>query len=309
MKKILSFLVVVIFSLTTFGCTKEEEVANKINDINIGAISSLDALPMVIAKEKGFFKDNDLNVNVELFNEAPKRDAALQAGKLDGLITDDIALAMYLNSGHDLKIVSTTTGQFSVIVNKKGNVKNLSDLKDKKIAIFPNGIIELLTDKVAIDNGLKVSDIKKINIPVLPARIEALNNNQIDATILPAPYDSLAEKQGNKILKTLSNDDIELTSFVFNNELLVKDPSLIDRFIKSYNQAVDYINVTDVKEFEDMVIDVAGYSKDSKGNIKLPHFRYATLPKVENVQSAFDWAYENKLVKDKINAVDVIKGN
>lgn len=309
MKKILSLLVVLIVSLTTFGCSKEEKIIEKVNDINIGAISSMDALPLVIAKEKGYFKNNDLNVNVELFTEAPKRDAALQAGKLDGLITDDIALAMYLNSGLDLKITNATTGQFSVIVNKESNIKDLSDLKNKKIAIFPNGIIELLTDRVAQDGGLKDSDVEKVNIPVLPARIEALNNNQIDATILPAPFDELAVKQGNKILKTLSNDDIELTSFVFNNELLVKDPSLLERFIKSYNQAVDYINGTDVKEFEDLIINVAGYSKDSKGAIKLPHFRYATLPKVENVQKAFDWAYEHKLVKEKINAVDILTGN
>ena len=35
-------------------------------------------------------------------------------------------------------------------------------------------------------------DIEKVAIPAMPARLEALRNNQVDAAILPAPFNETA---------------------------------------------------------------------------------------------------------------------
>ena len=53
--------------------------------LNFGAMGSIDTIPFVIAQENGYFEEEGIKVNLELFNAAKDRDAALQAGQLDGV--------------------------------------------------------------------------------------------------------------------------------------------------------------------------------------------------------------------------------
>ncbi|MEG0283480.1 MAG: MetQ/NlpA family ABC transporter substrate-binding protein [Erysipelotrichales bacterium] len=303
MKKIIKILS--LFSLVLLvACSNNK--TNEDKSIKIGAMGSIDAFPLVIAKEKGFFKDNNLNANIELFTDATKREAALQSKSVDGVLSDDVAMALYENSGMDMKVVSKSTGNFSLVASKKSNINKLSDLKGKKIAIAENSMIEYLSEQEAIKGGVQIKDLKKITIPPLPARLEGLGNGEVDAAILPAPFDAIALKQGHKVIDTISNDDAQVTVYSFYNDYLTKNPQNAKSFVKSYNEAVDYINNTDIKEYEDLIIEVVGYSKESKGNIKLPKFSKIALPDTTKVQKVFDWTKDKKMIDKEIKAEDVM---
>ena len=64
----------------------------KATTLSFGAMGSIDAVPLVIAQEKGYFEEEGLNVNLEIFTAAKDRDAALQAGELDGVLADEAAI-------------------------------------------------------------------------------------------------------------------------------------------------------------------------------------------------------------------------
>lgn len=306
-KKLLTTFMALAMVGTMAGCakTKTEEV-KETKKLSFGAMSSIDIVPIVIAKEKGYFEEEGLELDFQLFTAAKDRDAALQAGELDGVIADEIAISIYQNSGIDMKITGATNGAWTLVVGKDSGIENLEDLKGKKMAISENTMIDYLSDYIAEENGVNSSEIEKIAIPAMPARLEALRNKQVDAAILPAPFNDTAVADGGKGLTTIDNADIMISAIGFLQDQIDNNEEAIKAFFTGYNKAVEYMKNTDIKEYEDIVIKTVGYSEDTKGNIILPELNTNYLPDTEKVQAVFNWSKNNGIISKDLKAEDVI---
>ncbi|WP_308780503.1 MetQ/NlpA family ABC transporter substrate-binding protein [uncultured Clostridium sp.] len=306
-KKLLTTFMALAMVGTMAGCakTKTEEV-KETKKLSFGAMSSIDIVPIVIAKEKGYFEEEGLELDFQLFTAAKDRDAALQAGELDGVIADEIAISIYQNSGIDMKITGATNGAWTLVVGKDSGIENLEDLKGKKMAISENTMIDYLSDYIAEENGVNSSEIEKIAIPAMPARLEALRNKQVDAAILPAPFNDTAVADGGKGLATIDNADIMISAIGFLQDQIDNNEDAIKAFFTGYNKAVEYMKNTDLKEYEDIVIKTVGYSEDTKGNIILPELNTNYLPDAEKVQAVFNWSKNNGIISKDLKAEDVI---
>ncbi len=309
-KRLLTTFMALAMVGTMAGCTKTQtEEVKETKKLRFGAMSSIDIVPIVIANEKGYFEEEGLELDFQLFTAAKDRDAALQAGELDGVIADEIAISIYQNSGIDMKITGATNGAWTLVVGKDSGIEKLEDLKGKKMAISENTMIDYLSDYIAEENGINSSDIEKIAIPAMPARLEALRNKQVDAAILPAPFNDTAIADGGKGLATIDNADIMISAIGFLQDQIDNNEEAIKAFFSGYNKAVEYMKNTDLKEYEDIVIKTVGYSEDTKGNIILPELNTNYLPVADKVQSVFDWSKDNGIISKDLKAEDVIVDN
>lgn len=306
-KKLITTFMALAMVGTMAGCTKTQtEEVKEIKKLSFGAMGSIDIVPIVIAKEKGYFEEEGLELDFQLFTAAKDRDAALQAGELDGVIADEIAISIYQNSGIDMKITGATNGAWTLVVGKDSGIENLEDLKGKKMAISENTMIDYLSDYIAEENGVNSSEIEKIAIPAMPARLEALRNKQVDAAILPAPFNDTAVADGGKGLATIDNADIMISAIAFLQDQIDNNEDAIKAFFTGYNKAVEYMKNTDIKEYEDIIIKTVGYSEDTKGNIILPELNVNYLPDAEKVQAVFDWSKDNGIITKDLKAEDII---
>ncbi|MFU7515334.1 ABC transporter substrate-binding protein [Clostridium sp. HCS.1] len=306
-KKLLTTFMALAMVGTMAGCTKTQtEEVKETKKLSFGAMGSIDIVPIVIAKEKGYFEEEGLELDFQLFTAAKDRDAALQAGELDGVIADEIAISIYQNSGIDMKITGATNGAWTLVVGKDSGIENLEDLKGKKMAISENTMIDYLSDYIAEENGVNSSEIEKIAIPAMPARLEALRNKQVDAAILPAPFNDTAVADGGKGLADIDNADIMISAIGFLQDQIDNNEEAIKAFFTGYNKAVEYMKNTDIKEYEDIVIKTVGYSEDTKGNLILPELNTNYLPNSEKVQAVFDWSKNNGIIDKDLKAEDVI---
>ncbi|MBQ6819705.1 MAG: ABC transporter substrate-binding protein, partial [Clostridium sp.] len=115
-KKLLTTFMALAMVGTMAGCAKTEtEEVKETKKLSFGAMSSIDIVPIVIAKEKGYFEEEGLDLDFQTFTSAKDRDAALQAGELDGVIADEIAISIYQNSGIDMKITGQTNGAWTLV--------------------------------------------------------------------------------------------------------------------------------------------------------------------------------------------------
>ncbi|WP_042276545.1 ABC transporter substrate-binding protein [[Clostridium] dakarense] len=308
-KKIIGATMALAIATTMVACKKQEEKPEQKkadNTLRVGVMGSIDAIPLVLAKENGYFKELGLDLDLQIFKAAKDRDAALQAGELDGVLADEVAISIYQNSGIDMKITGTTNGTFTLVAGKDSGVKSANDLKGKKIGISERTMMDYLADYIATENGMNAKDIEKVAIPAMPARLEALRNNQIDAAILPAPFNDTAIADGGKEIVKLYNKDIMISTTGFLQDAINKKPEAIKDFYKAYNKSIDYINNNDISKYEDIVISTVGYSEDMRGNIKLPDFKANYLPSEEKVQKVFDWSKENKIITKELKAKDAM---
>ena len=315
-KKLVAGIIAISMLGALAGCeakseseVKKEETkteTKEMSKLSFGAMGSIDIVPIVIANEKGYFKEEGLELDFQLFTAAKDRDAALQAGALDGLIADEIAMSIYQNSGIDMKITGQTNGAWTLVVGKDSGIEKLEDLKGKKMAISENTMIDYLSDYIAEENGVNASEIEKVAIPAMPARLEALRNKQVDAAILPAPFDDTAVADGGKGLETIDNADIMISAIAFSQDQIDNNEAAIKAFFTGYNKAVEYMKNTDIKEYEDTIIKTVGYSEDMKGNLVLPELQLNYLPNVEKVQAVFDWSKNKGIISKDLKAEDVI---
>lgn len=205
-----------------------------------------------------------------------------------------------------MQITGTTNGSWTLVATPESGISTLADLKGKSMAISENTMIDYLSDYLVISNGMTVADIEKIAIPAMPARLEALQNNQVDAAILPTPFNDTAIANGAKEVDKIYNEDIMISVTAFLQEVIDENKEAVQGFYKAYNKAIDYINNTDIAEFEDVIINAANYSDEMRGNIILPEYLHNYLPAEENVQKVLDWSKDKGLLTKDIKAADVI---
>lgn len=108
----------------------------ELQPLTLGMMPTLDGLPFHIAKTQGIYDSLGLNLTILSFNSANDRDAAFQARKMDGMITD-YPSAVVLQAIHhaDLGLVLKNDGYFCFIVSKESNINQLEQLKEKNIAV------------------------------------------------------------------------------------------------------------------------------------------------------------------------------
>jgi NitT/TauT family transport system substrate-binding protein len=308
-KKILSLAMAMVLSTAIVACGNKAETPKETKEkvkLRVGVMGSIDAVPLVIAKENGYFDELGVDLDLQIFKAAKDRDAALQAKELDGVLCDEVAISIYQNSGIDMKITGTTNGYWTLVSGKDSGVNSINDIKGKKIGISERTMIDYLAYYITSKNGIDANAVEKVAIPAMPARLEALKNNQIDAAILPAPFNDKAIADGGKEIVKIYNKDIMISTTAFLQGVIDKNPEVVKNFYKAYDKAIDDINSNDISKYEDLIISTVGYSEDMKGKIELPEFNKNYLPAEEKVQEVLDWSKSNGIIEKDLKAKDVI---
>lgn len=302
LKLLFSFALLFTLLFTTACSSENSEVAEEglTETITFGLMSTIDAIPLIIAEEKGFFEDRGVNVELQTFTSARDRDAAFQAGALDGTITDLIAVGLFNQAGLDVRITGTTTGNFELLANPA--IESIEDLKGKTVIVANNTGIEYSLDKILESAGLSPDDVTKEEVPSIPTRLELVRNNQSDAAILPEPFVTIGIASGLTPLATA--EPIGMTAF-FQNAIDEKSAE-IKAFYQAYNDAVEYLNTHSTDEYIDLIIERIGFPEELRDQINLPEFKKNSLPSDEKIQSAFDWLRNRDLLTTDLQPSDVV---
>lgn len=167
-------------------------------------------LPLWIAIDKGFFKEQGLKVEIEgIFRSGPELMSAFSAGALDVAYVGEAPTVTAVANG-TVKVAilaQVNTEGSAIVVGNNSSITNITDLKGKQIAVPGYSTVQdfllrkTFREPGANSNGAKVTIIKP------PEMIGALRTKQIDAFIAWEPYPAQAVNMGiGKIL--LSSGEI-----------------------------------------------------------------------------------------------------
>lgn len=290
-------LIVVSFFLLT-SCKK-----NPPQGLTVGIMPDLDSIPIIVAKQQGFLPDY---VTLEIFRSPVDRDSALLSGNLDGTISDVLAVALAQNGGFDAYATSETNGRYAVLAGTNSGITSAEQLEGRQIGLSLNTIIEYVADRVIIESGGKPDNVEKVAVPKIPARLELLENNQIDAIAVPEPYVTAAAASGAKILNTSGDLNINPAVMLFTGGAISNKQMELAAFYGAYDKAVEYINKTDPEEFMPQVIADLGLP-ESAIDVVLPAYEKKTPPDKSEVDKAVEWLFEKKLIGTKFQYNDLVK--
>jgi NitT/TauT family transport system substrate-binding protein len=206
-------LIFFLLALLLQGCARAPAARQtelpELGKLKVGYVPVIS--PVYVSYEKGYFKEQGLDVELVPFDSGAKMVAALSAGQLDvGNGEVGPALLNALNQQFDIKIVMGAGsmpkgyGPNPFLVRKdlydSGEVTSPADLAGKKIALNnPRGATEYLLSEVLKRGNLTLADIELVILP-FPDMLVAFANQAIDAGILTEPLASRAVGEGDAVV-------------------------------------------------------------------------------------------------------------
>lgn len=302
----------ILFAFVSCKSKKEQhEVYTDLQPLKLGAMSSMDYLPFVIAEKQGIYDSLGLDLSIVKFFSANDRDAAFQSGNVDGTVIDYTGATLQQANGIPLAIVMENNGYFHLITGRDSQIENPKDLKGKNIAVSRNTVIEYSTDQMLATVGLSATEVNKPEINKIPLRLEMLQNGQIDATILPDPFATIAIQNGHRSLITTKDLSISVTGTIFNQQALDNKRREIEVLIRGYNLGVEYIKTHPRSQWKDILVEDAGVPEPLTDHVILPQYKEAELPSAKDLELTLVWLKEKQLIPETYQGehlIDTIKG-
>ena len=301
-------MVVLVISAITVGCGTTNNTSTEgaeIPSLSLGLLPSIDAIPFIVAHNQGFDKEHGVNLNIQTFKSAKDRDVAFQANKVDGLSADLIAISIYNEAGLDVKITSTTFGEFDLLTGNDA-IKDIKDLKGKTVILSKNTSTQYTVATILKQAGLTESDVKVTEVPQIPTRLELLKNNKADAAILPEPFVTMGKAAGLRVLSSTIQAGVNPFVLAFPQSVIDAKGKAIQDMYAAYDEAVEYMKSHDQSEYVDLIIKEVGYPDSLKKDIHVPQYIPANQVDVKEVEAAFAWAREKGLLTKNIAPEDVI---
>lgn len=274
--------------------------------VRVGTLSVVDTLPLIVGQEEGLFADKNIDLRITPFQSAIERDAAFQAGKLDGYFGDLLNTLLLIGSGQDIGIVTTafhTTSNdrmFGIAVAPESGINDINGLNGKKVAISRATIIEFLLDDMLESQNLKTDFVIKEEIKKMPIRLQMLLSNQVDAAVLPEPLLTLAESKGARVVFDDRRLDTTLTVIALSRNVFAGNDNLRTRFLSAYGEAVKRIN-ENPEAYKDVLVNKTRFPKQLKDNYSIPAFPPADLPSEKDINKAQDWLERGGMSKERLS--------
>lgn len=281
--------------------------------------------PFIIAKERGYFQELGLDVELVVFDNLARQIPALAAGQLEvGRGPTGASLFNAVLQGIKMKIVadagSLTQGHgYAAIVLRKdlfdsGAVKSIADLKGKKVATSGKGTSShMVIDLVLGKAGLKAADYEVVELP--PAQmVTAIARKAIDAAFLPEPAVSQMVKQGTAV-RWQPGDVIaageHIAVLVYAGEWAEKNPDVARDFMIGYLRGLrDYNNAFDKNVGKDTVLDIltkaTGIPRDLYEAIVKNGFDPDGKLDPKKLEAQQDWYVKNGFQKEKVDLGKVL---
>jgi NitT/TauT family transport system substrate-binding protein len=188
----------------------------------LAIMNAVHDLPVLVAREKGFFKDEGLDIefvttpgmaqvttsHVVKFDSIFDRplDSVYNEGGIDqyrmcewGIMKRAVEAETVGIRGRKIVALGASMSSFAIVVAPDSKVYEPEQLKDKVIAVTPNNGSHFTTLKM-MEGFLTPEHVKTTNAGSMLKRIEALRKGEVAAVSLMEPWISYAQKLGLRIL-------------------------------------------------------------------------------------------------------------
>ena len=198
-------------------------------------------LPIYVTQDKGFFKDEGLDVLVVMFNAGATNLQALIGGDVQIMAGAVPETVLARASGMDIKNFWAISNLMPFQIYGATSFKSLKEAKGKKFAISRFGSLsEFLTRSSLRQYGVDAKEVTMLQIGATPARFTALAGGIVDATVLWFPVTERAKATGFTKLFDLKElyPDWTNVGFIARESWLAKEKEQAVKFLRAYQRGV-----------------------------------------------------------------------
>src|SRR5713226_2508566 len=215
--------------------------------LTVGAVGALSDAGIFIAMEKGFFRDEGLDVELVSFKAAPQILPAIATSEVQ--VSGSAVTPALFNAfarGIGMKLVADK-GQvakgfgFAAIVIRSdlaGTVKDFKDLKGRTFAVMGKGVSSTTQLGKALElGGIQPNEVELVELG-LPEMVAALANKAIDGATLLEPFITFATARNVAIRWKGMEDFLPFTGqngvIIYAQKFAAEQPEAARRWMVAY---------------------------------------------------------------------------
>jgi NitT/TauT family transport system substrate-binding protein len=204
MKKLFLCVLASLAVMSASGGYAEAAARAELTKFNVGYLASTGHILYFIAKEKGYFEEEGLDVNLALFTNSGEGINAVLTGKLDAGSFGTAPPFTFIERGRDIVIFGGQMTEGHAVIAKPDKAEELKDINNfrgKTVAT-----VRLATGDIVLRGALAGAGIdweKDLTINEMEspaAALEAVKSGKADAGVVWTPFRKMAEDQGLEIV-------------------------------------------------------------------------------------------------------------
>jgi NitT/TauT family transport system substrate-binding protein len=248
MKRIIAAAITVVFAIALVGSgawplQNSGATGSGIPEpITIGGYPYDAAALIYIAADQGFFTGNGLNVTMRDYNSAPSAINGVLNDEVDiGLSSEYVIVGKAFNKENINVIGCIDKYQIAYLIGRKDRgIKNVSDLKGKKIGISRGGTQEFYLGRFLDLHDISLQDVTIVNLPS-SQYVQALTNGSVDALITGIYIDQIRERLGSNVaLWSVQNHQDSYFVMSCKGGWIASHRDQINRLLRSLAQSEEY---------------------------------------------------------------------
>lgn len=253
--------------------------------LKVGYLPSLAAAQLYVASAQGFFEKEGLRVEATEIYSGPEIIQALQSKSIDvGFGVLPSAILARANGVPVRSLVGVTTDseaiqEHRIVVAKENAIKNVSDLKGKRLALVAEPTSDGLSLFEFLERyGIGRSEVTVIKLPH-PEMLVAVSSGAVDAAAAIEPFISQGRLSGKtrELIFYYPPEVTEVGTYLVHDDWLRANRDVAHRFANAIKEATRWIN-KDQDRFRDflLVLEQKGFqmkvSKQAAKELRPPGF-------------------------------------
>lgn len=299
MQTILVLLLITLFSpLPLLGSPAAEP--DGLRGLRIGIMPAVDSVPLIVADAEGYFAEEGLEVELEVFRSQLNREAALQAGSIDATVSDLVNAIRSWENGADYRVLTATDGHFSLVVGPSSGIADAAEWPEEPNSVatglLEDSIIYYTAVRMMQKAGRNPETLKIVPTLQIPVRVELLLAGDLEAAVLPEPVTRLATAGGARVVFDSSSLSWTPGVVIATGRALREKPRELEALLRAYDRGVAAVN-QNPDRYRQTIVEAAALPPATTGTMVLPTYRAAAVPRDEQVADVAEWMASEGLIE------------
>jgi sulfonate transport system substrate-binding protein len=236
---ILALTLLCPFSNASGGARASDETITYAMPVTVAAI------PVYVAAEKGFWSDEGLKVNVQMFSAGRLALDALLSGNAQVMSVSETPLVFAMLQGHAIYIVATVTRhqETKFIGRRDQGIVSKDDLKGKTIATLPGTNSDYFMYRLLQSANISPNDVHILSLQP-PSMVSALVRDDIAGYFAWEPHIYYGQQQLGDKAVVIGPDDLYRGRhcIAMNQDFVRKNPDTVIKILKGLIKAQDFVH-------------------------------------------------------------------
>jgi NitT/TauT family transport system substrate-binding protein len=234
---------------------------NEPDKVAVGVIAIVDVAPIYLGKEKGFFSERGIDLDLKAGSGGAVTVAGVTSGQLQFGFGNITSLLVAREKGIPLKVLTngaSSTGEagkdFSgVVVKNDSPIRAPKDLAGKSVSVNNLKNVGDTTVRASVrKDGGEPNSIKFVEL-AFPDAAAAVSGGKVDAAWVVEPFLTTAQNEGLRVVAWNMVDTapkMTVAAYFSTETTINKDPDLAKRFTEAMNESLEYAsaNPDDVRK-------------------------------------------------------------